>query len=243
MNAWWRFATSAYLDCFHVDGTQREAPICARTRIGVCTPRNRLIQTNHRHRIVAPSSESGQALLLGLILTAILLMMGSGMAVAYYRSALQTAQRADDTAALQAAEAGLAAGMRHLVNTGDLSFSLDGTVPSGRTGASWKLTAAPDTTGGAAVVAFVSEGVSGHRRRSIRLRLGTPFAQPIYAQRDLTFNADSLFGAVDFDLQPEALYGRTLTASHDVNLHGDIRQITEAQRLRLPGVTYDDFAS
>ncbi|HEY8415811.1 MAG TPA: hypothetical protein VIK99_08570 [Thermaerobacter sp.] len=189
-----------------------------------------------RQRRQRNAAQEGQALLVVLVAVTLLSLIGAAMTALWVRSVTVAQRRADATAALYAAEAGIARGIEALTASGGTSVSLGPeAVGEGRFRATYMVSARPLGDGSFEIT---STGTKGKVTRSVRVRLTMPFAYPVYAGRSLEINAESWWlGKTVLRFSPAPASGNMAT------VQGDVQPQPVQRRLRLPGVPFAPFAA
>lgn len=181
-------------------------------------------------------AQEGQALLLVLIALTLLSLIGAAMTALWARSFILVQRRADSTAALYAAEAGIAKAIQELaVAGGGGLLRREGTVGETPFQAAYVVEARP---GGDGTYELVSTGRKGRTSRTVRVRISSPFLFPLYAGRSLHIVADDpLLGETRVVLSPAPGYGESAT------VHGDVTPKPEPRSLALPTIPFAPFAA
>lgn len=182
--------------------------------------------------------QDGQALVVVLITVSLLGLIGTVLTALWARGVILAQRRAEGAAALYAAEAGIARGFQELVIAGGGSpLTWEGTVGTAPFDATFvgRATASGDGT-----YELTSTGMKGKTRRTVRVRVATPFLHPLYARANLRINvASEPKSQVRFS--PAAAYG-----SNDPKItppHSDIEPEPIHQSWQVPDIPFGPFAA
>lgn len=181
--------------------------------------------------------EEGQALLVVLIVVSLLGALGAAMTSLWLRGVTLAQRRADATAALYAAEAGIARGIQELTASGGRTFSLGPEAVGARPFAATYMVSAVRSASGDGAYDLISTGKKGKVARTVRVRLSTPFFYPLYADHSLTIDAGSWWlGKTAIRFSPPAAYGSDRTVT------GNVSPDPIRQPMTPPDIPFGTFA-
>lgn len=187
----------------------------------------------------ATDSQRGQAVLLTLAALLVASLLAAVVLTLWVRSAVRAQRFGETTAALYAAEAGVARTLAAMAR-GTLAppraepITLAGTVGAAPGSAAYTVRVVPD---GPARWRLVSTGVQGRSRHEVQVTVTAPYAMPVYAGTTLTFHVTPRAGALRFAAAPG--YGG---APPRYRGPGTVSPTPVAVRLALPDIPFGVFA-